>query len=305
MVGTSNEGPLEFIRHKATDYKTLRLIDYPRMQTKGIVNQRGIVPPGSRALVLLLHGTGAEHSHMGAMVEPARVFTAEANTGGLAGKALRAAEAWGPQHLPLGALAIDLPGHGFNEADHLLQLEGRAALNGSITWLADELRRLKHEHNIPLIVFARSGSPGIVLELNGVHPGLLDAMILMSPSHSRPDLDQLSVQACLDLAGSDPHFKLNEIGFDWINLLYRHMTWHNWPKPAGDVPTLILMGSEDPETPQAARDAFASMARMSPNIQYEEFAGGRHDLLTTHEWNRETLLAAYKAIYAFLRKVAR
>lgn len=290
-----------YVRHKGTDYKTLKVVDYPRLKTKAMINQKGIVPPGSKAIVVLLHGTGAGHSHMGAMTEPARVFTAAADENGMPGKILRAVGAWGENHLALGGIAFDLPGHGFNEADHLLELDGPAALEGSVEWLAGELELLKKEHGLPVVVFARSGSPGIVLELNGRRPGLVDAMILMSPSHSRPDLDQMSVQACLHLAATDSSFTLNPEGFDWINLLYRNMTWHTWPKPAGDTPTLVLMGREDPETPEEAREAFRQMARDNPNVQYAEFERGRHDLLNTHDWNRATLMEAWAVIYRFLR----
>src|SRR5262249_43126521 len=93
---------------------------------------------------------------------------------------------------------------------------------------------------------------------------------------------------------------------DWCFRIYREMTWHNDPHPFGETPTLVLVGSEDAETPQVARDIYKRyVASSGPNSHYVEVSGAGHDVINVLKPKTEQGVQAYGAIYSFLSEILR
>jgi hypothetical protein len=81
------------------------------------------------------------------------------------------------------------------------------------------------------------------------------------------------------------------------------MTWHQDPQPYGKTPTLVLVGSEDKETPDIARAFLQQYVAATPGSRYLEIAGAAHDVISLHEPRTEQGIEAYGAVYTFLHRL--
>lgn len=248
-----------------------------------------IVSPS--AFVPLFHGNGAQNSHSGAMFSILNILTAESRAGSSVLKGLTKRVQGLADYVPTHAVAWDFPFHGagpsaasFNNIDNTLD------------WIALGLKRLNT--NLPIVPVARSGSSGLLIELNLKYPGLLSGMILVSPVHPTLKLEE-GIRYVRERAksGSTP---LNEIGLNWIVSQMEQMRWQLKPNPFGGLPTLILFGAEDAQSPVGVRRVFQELAGMSPDAYYLELPRMGHDVLSPVE--PDLAFPAYEAIYRFIRR---
>lgn len=153
--------------------ETIRAELDPEFSTVRIISPNGRVPKGSQGRVVLLHGMGAETSRHSAWLQTVATLGDRRNQ--LRGTA---AQIQGmPGFRPLAPEALDLPRHGFGPRN------GFESADDVAHWLGKYLNALKAATpELPLIVVARSASPLFVTALNRLKPGLIDAMVLMSPS---------------------------------------------------------------------------------------------------------------------------
>lgn len=280
-------------------------------RTMMFYHKDGIIPADAKALVVLLHGIGADISHSGAML-PVMNFLAGPKTGKQKGSTARIHE----KHIPLGVVAIDGPGNGYGPS-----LEAIPNLDKAIQLLRLELQALKAKApELPLIVFARSASTGMMVELNRRFPELIDGLILMSPVTPEPAaMAQANEGLAQDLAeaaelrakGLKADFVPLMPVLDWDSKLYNEMSWYQDQQVLGEKPTLVIVGSEDRQTPSKVREFYRSLVQVENHSQNQFLLveGAGHDVVSiTPRFpgdveTEDRAIATYHRVYEFIGSV--
>jgi len=281
----------EDVHHKGQHFAGLARHWDETLGTARYRSAQGLLPPGARAVLPLLHGSGPMTSHAGSMLALLNILT-ESKKKKSRSKSLRALQGV-PHYSSYGGEAIDLPGsHGMPLPDGLCHLEGIVA------WILQWLSALGDEAGVRVIPVARCASATPLVELNCRHSKLLHGMILLSPmlpseaEHSNGDLmRRVSRGEC----------ELNQPAFELMNTLNAQSTWESEPDPFDGTPTLILTGAQDQQTSGHVRGQYVAWSEALPHVTYAEFNTG-HDVFNLREGqpSRE----AYAAMYAFLHKCA-
>jgi pimeloyl-ACP methyl ester carboxylesterase len=270
----------------------------------------GVVPDYAKALVVLLHGIGADISHSGAML-PIINFLGGTRTEKQSGFTHRIHQ----NYVPLGLVALDGPGNGYGPS-----IAEVPDLNSYIHLLQLQLSKLKSlSKGRPLIVFARSASTGHMVELNRQFPELVDAMILMSPMTSDPvpgakAQEGLNKDVSVALErlrqGLPSEFMPLPDLLHWDEKMYEAMDWHRLSNPLGGKPTLAMFGTNDLQTPTEVRDFYRGIMN-SPSdsngnpyeIEVVESAG--HDVVSVNGGAdvEDRGIRTYHRILDFIKKV--
>ncbi len=290
------------VQYVGENFPTLQLVDYPWLKTKGVINKKGLAPIESEAIVVMWHGWGGTRRGMGSNLSALRVFTAPEAETGFVKKVRTAAGAVGENHVELGGLTYDFPGHGHSQLFKDAFPEGEDALDIVCETVAKDLQRIRDLYNKKVIVFARSAGPALAFEMQRRHPGLISGLIGVSASHSDPAIDEKVVQAIRERIDSGA-LASSESLFEWTNHLYRLMSWHRWEDPTNGVPTLLLSGTEDAQNPIEARQDYDRLAHRWPHIEHITLEGAGHDVLSTGSSNRANMNAGYAEIYKFIREI--
>ncbi len=300
QIGLPNGKP--GVVYKGRQYNSIVAEASPFLQSMRFRNISGWAPEGVEALMAFLHGIGADISNAGTMLLPLSMFSPE--------KTKRQSGSTSNIHkkypfVRIGGEIVDLPENGYGP-------EGRD-LATLLDQLAAEYQAFKERApGRPLFGFGRSASTGIFVALNKRYPGLFDGLILMAPMSSDPvameasmagyysDLELIKRQLA---EGKEPYFVPNKPAVDYMLRLYADMDFHLDAKPLGDLPVLFLVGSEDVQTPVAAREIVKKMAATNPNAQYVEIQKAGHDVISIAPGFEAIGEKAYGIIYQFISGV--
>lgn len=280
-------------------------------QTMMFYHKNGIAPAGAKALVVLFHGVGADISHSGAMM-PVMNYLAGPKTAKKKGSTARIHE----KHIDLGVVALDGPGNGYGPP-----LDKTDTLDKTLDLFYLEMKKIKSfAPELPLIVFARSSSTGIIVAMNKKYPGLLDGMILMSPVTSEPSalaeadkgLEEDIHEAAQKIAqGLKADFIINQPVLEWDSKIYRSMRWHEDRAALGNIPTFVLVGDKDKQTPAKVHDFYIQQLSQIADGrgQFLKVEGAGHDVVSTIPKYRgdveteEKAIGTYHQIYDFIHDI--
>lgn len=275
-------------------YRRVAVAFDEELDTVRFIDRRGRVPAGSRVAVPLFHGFGADYSHSGSMISTAfGVFAGPGPRGGRGGGAKRRRFslarrlALDPGWRPAAVEAVDLPFHGGGPED-----EGLRDLDGCLEWLARGLRQLV-AFGLPVIPVCRSASGPLVLAAAARCPGMVTAVVLTGPPHPVTGFAECLRRDEADLARRG--YVPNRAGRAWFIEIYRQLAGR-WP-PAAAVPSLVLVGADDPDTPPEARRAWCALVRAGGG-EYAEVTSAGHDVLSARP--DQTAAAVYSHIYQFI-----
>lgn len=279
------------------------------LQTMMFHHKDGPVPPEAKALVVLLHGIGADVSHSGSML-PILNYLAGPKTAKKSGTMAGVHE----KHMPLAMVAIDGPGNGYGP-----KLEEVPHLETYLELLKAQIETIKKmAPHLPLVVWARSASSAGAVAVNQRYPGLIDGLILMSPTTSEPRAwkqGDEGVQEDVRRAreqiekGQTPEFLVNQETMEWDSRMHRQMRWHEDADPLKGVPTLVIVGTEDPQTPSLVQEYYTDLIGANDNGNFLQVPGAGHDVVSINPRNGEEKAVAetravgvYHAIYDFIGK---
>jgi len=274
-----------------------RTVDFVNGKWNGEVWQP---PSGSQVLVILLPGSGAHYSHAGSTLEIGSIFS-KVNAIQKADPAstkfhqeLR--RQMGDNHVIVAVDAIEVPGT-LTGPDHRY-FESRGAI---AEWLGEMIAaRRQAAGNIPTVVIARSSFGGIIPQVAKDRPGLLDGMILAGPTHPDPSL---GLNASYLFALSEHLNKVegetigNGPGYHVANQAFADANWSLSDKPMSGVPTMVLVGSNDQESPPGARAFFRA------HTDYRIIEGASHNPYINQRGTKDVALNSYGITYAFLKKI--
>jgi pimeloyl-ACP methyl ester carboxylesterase len=263
----------------------------PEFSTPRLFPATGRIPANAQARVLALHGMGANTANSKATAYMLSQL-GNADTGE-AGSTLQYLQRLST-HVPLAIEAIDLPKHGFNEAQDQFN-----TLDSVVEYLAIYIRQMKQETPyLPLYVYARSATAMFVSAVNAKYPGLIDGMIFDSPElPGRPDLEARQEESMRkSLESADKVF--NKEIHDWYKRLTRQIQWT--PDYFGNTPLLILTGSLDAELLPEERQQYQWLADHGINTLYMDIEGAGHIVFNTRRPYRNAGREAYGLFYDFL-----
>jgi pimeloyl-ACP methyl ester carboxylesterase len=316
---------LQKVVYKNAPYPNLFLSENPGLNTMQVTLAPGgdLAPNDMELMAVGLHGQVGAYSHMGSMyyfadlldklnrprTQKTESFAAELHSRLLS----RGLEK------KIGVKLLDLPGHGSGP-----NLRHFPSLESVVDWLAEEFKSVRAtldrsgRKHVPLIVVARSFSPNLIWQLAKKYPGLIDAMVAISPTHPDETIGYASsyagaIREAVGLDISNP--MLNFTAFEWINNRRTTIQWHLSNTPF-EIPTYIQTGFEDGQTPASARDWFALAAATRPN-RYQAFRNRGHDTLrlpfplradsrdavVAHRDDVATSLTAWEGFYEFLNLI--
>jgi len=275
----------------------------PEADTMRFRSAEGRIPKGSQAIITLFHGIGADISHSGTMLIALNMFLQE-RTQRSTGTTAKIHNTY--PYIKFAAQSMDLPENGYGGQGE--------DLSTTIEILANEFRGLKElAPELPLIVFGRSASTGILVAVNHKYPSLIDGMILMSPMTPEPNAYKASVKGYEEdwatiarqvAEGKKPAFSPNPPAADWMGRVYGEMNWHLNPKRAfGNLPVLVLVGSKDAQTPPEVRELFKKYVQYSPDGHYVEIEGAGHDVISIMPQDIPRGVRAFGAIYNFTNEI--
>lgn len=256
----------------------------------------------------LFHGFGADHSHSGAMFPLLQILT-DPKTERSPDNSMIARAQKLTNYVPAVGVAIDLPAHGGGP-----RLSRRFAQDPNMTvdWLAAKLMQIKARFSpLPLVPLGRSGSPGFLILVNQRYPGLLDGMVLMSPQLPDASVLRHVVERLYARESSGEIKRLNYDGLNWAQQIFgKQMHWHLEEDPFQGLPTLVLIGGADPETPESARQMWHDIVERSPNAVYAEVPNAGHDVTAYLKGDKKKLepvsaaasAGALAAIYDLVRR---
>ena len=281
--------PHESVQHKGQHFAGLVRRWDTQLNTYRYSSRRKLRSDGHAPFLPLLHGMGPVSSSAGSMLSLLNVLTESKKKRGRS-KSLKLLQAL-DHYRVYNAEAIDLPGC------HTLPESSVQDLAGMCEWAYSWLESAKEHCQSSLIPIARCASAAIIVEINRRYPKLFCGMVLLSPmlpadaAHSNGDLLQrVSVGECA----------LNEAAFALMNGMNEESKWDRLSDPFGASPTLILFGSRDPQTSDAARDRIRHWSTVLPHVRAYQLATG-HDVMNLREGSES--VRAYDKLYEFLRNV--
>ncbi|MCB0390477.1 MAG: hypothetical protein KDD58_04260 [Bdellovibrionales bacterium] len=206
-------------------------------------------------------------------------------------------------YIRFGAEAIDLPFHGYGPNNKKYWQTKQAAI-----WLGNYIINMKKEApELPIFIISRSTSSvlaSLSLQNEEIRQSI-SGLIFVSPSWpNEPEIIQYGVSDLMSIASQKNGLFLNDIGMAWaINLLHSE-SWNQFN--FYNIPTLILIGKDDPQVHESERLHFQNLASQHSNIHFKEIEDGKHDLLGIQNSNnkdRRASINTYLSIYSFASDV--
>lgn len=265
----------------------------PEFDTIRLFTATGRLGHNPQVRMLFTHGNGATYSNADAMRRPLRYFSDEAGTARASSNVTKIRQY--PRFVKVASEAPDLPFHRFGSRNP--SLRNYSAVTDY--WIR-YLKIMKSETpNIPLVVFTRSSSAVLFLNILEKEPGLIDAFILMSPTIPlNPDL-VLQASNLLYEKAARGEFPINHEGLNWIDSILIQAHWDL--STLKKTPTLILTGKEDWEVVEIERDFLKQVAAINPNVTYVDIPGAGHDVLReTKTYKDRDILKTLMLIQDFL-----
>lgn len=300
--------PDNSVTYKSQRYNKIVAEPSPYIQGMRYRRAEGLVRLGDQVIMPLLHGMGMNTSHAGAMFFALNLFSSAKSENRTSKKfSVTAAIHEKFPYTQIAAVSFDLPGNGFGSSKLM-------SLTELIDGIAAEFRYYKSlAPHLPLIPVGRSAGSGILYEVNKRYPGLMDGIIVIAPVPTDPVALKIAIQGFYDdtakktetyqAQGKEIDFFPNDAVLDWCVKLYTEMTWTKDAKPMGDIPTLILVGSEDLETPETSRALYRQYAATNPNAQYVEVQGAAHDVLNVMKPKTEQGIESYGRILELVANI--
>ena len=267
-------------------YPNLRMVpnnfgDYPYNGMSYVPRKS---PQKPQALVLGLHGLGAEDSHGGTLFGLLEILSNPKHPlYQIVVKQLMKDHLNDPQKYPASepvvvkAEVLDLPNSGNGPPVTNKQFNTLADFKERFRRYVEELK--KREGNIPVIVIARSAASGLVASVVEDYPDLIDGLVMVGPTHPDPKMGINSSLAALLLEIYQHVVRGNYAAIVWIKRLYAEMTWHRHPaKIFSKLKTLILVGANDIEVSKEAAQDYQKWARDYPNVQFRIYPQAEHDV---------------------------
>jgi hypothetical protein len=245
------------------------------------VEQNGL--PKSLQLILpIFHGIGAlRTSHGGTPMRWSRAFSyVRDSTRKAVAKELKKQRR---TPFPVASETFDWPMSGnfvgSGETHSYEQRWGSGA--ATIQTLTGHFARLRDKYKIRrLVPIGASAAPTIL----GDHriQSQIDGLIFLGPviPGIAAGFDQ-SVGNFHRLAAEGKIFTPNWPAFDWWYKAVQGASWADDPQPFR-VPTLILVGENDPEVPLQTREWLQNQARINPLVEMYIIPNARHDVLTSY-----------------------
>lgn len=258
----------------------------------------GRMPNDAKVRVLLTHGAGAIYSHSDAM-RPLVRWLGEGK--GLAKPSSNVSKLREHETFTKVAIeAIDLPFHGKGSRDEKLHNKEEVT-----AYLIRYLKQMKAETpHLPLVVFGRSSSPSLFIDILSREPDLIDGMIAMSPVIPlNPEIVREGTRLALEMAEKGL-FPVYPEGLNWVDNLLMQVHWHE--KSLNGKPALFLTGKDDWEVVDLERNLMARVAAENSNVRYIDIPGAGHDVFRETKINNDKqVLQTLKAVEDFLSEMAK
>ena len=288
IESTETDEVLLRVEHKGQHFAGLIRIRDDKLHADRYTSSRRRCSTTSSVFLPLLHGMGPMTSCAGSMFAILNTLTASKRKKGRS-KSLKLLREL-PNYRICDAEAIDLPGCFGRQLP-----EEHSCLDGICNYVRRWLVPIQTATGAPIIPIARCASATIVVELNRLHPGLFEGMILLSPmlpsdaEHSNNDLiGRVAAREC----------ELNEVAYHLMNEINSESTWESQDDPFMGLPTLILTGSNDQQTSADARQVFSNWDHRHGHVTWAQFDTG-HDVFDLKQG--APAVAAFGMVYQFLR----
>src|SRR5690606_2307055 len=90
----------------------------------------------------------------------------------------------------------------------------------------------------------------------------------------------------------------------WMDRGYKDMNWHLDPKSAfGNVPVLVLVGTDDGQTPAQVRELYRQYTQLSPDGRDIEIDDAGHDVICRMTKDIARRVRASGAVYTFVSDI--
>lgn len=273
----TSDFPLERVSLEADEkFRTIRLIH----------SINGRIPEGSKARILFLHGNGSSRSRAFSMAGILRTLVERlAPDSYRSGKTINYLRR--NLNIPLAGEAIDLPGCGNGPA-----LDDFPNIDKVADWLASYIIDMKKgSPELPIIVFTRSSSAALAIEVAKKYPKLIDAFILMSPTYpGDPQLIKDGTDVVKKMA-EEGVFTINEPGLAWIDKILLQTKWTI--DTFANIKAYILTGENDEQVVAKEKAFYKSFAQFNTSVTYHMFPGAEHNVLDTTDKQMEVTPGVY------------
>lgn len=247
-----------------------------------IRHQNAPSPHDVDAQMVLMHGLGMNYSGPTSWAQhiAALTVTAEKPKGGSTASFLRSL----PRFQSMAVEAVDLPGSASATPTELIEysadIHSRSELSVLVNHIAGYLRDVRRRNpKIPLFVVARSAYGRILPEVNRQFPGLIDKMVLISPTYPGGVARDRAQLLGAEQEAAESGTAIKHSVTDWFFRITNKINWQI-PRYFGQTPTLIMTGSLDTQVTNEDRGDLRSLADHNYNLRYVEFAA-EHDVLKT------------------------
>jgi pimeloyl-ACP methyl ester carboxylesterase len=263
-----------------------------RHRTLRMIGRNGRVPEDSKARILVLHGNGTSRSRAFTMATIVRFFSGRSQTT----KTMNLLRQ-GPDYIPVAAESIDAPGCGVGPGLHDFK-----NIDDVTNWLASyiiDMRRATPD--LPLILFTRSSSAALAMSVAKKYPGLIDGLVLMSPTlPGNAEIIDAGARAMYEYERQQ-QFVINGPGLQWIDRMLKQIpVWT--PEYFGDRRVFILTGDHDDQMVNLERETYKRIADTQPNVKYTAYPAP-HEVVSTSEPNRAVGQGALADVLKFIRDV--
>lgn len=270
----------------------------PQFQSIRLFPATGRLPKNAQLRVLFFHGSAGAYSHCKSMTQHMYLLGHQGKD--FSRKSLAKMIRGLPNFVHIAAECMDGPFHGLGSRDELLYDQDELA-----RYYAGYLRQARAETpNLKLVVFTRSSSANILFEVVKRYPGLIDGMVLMSPTVPVKEWYESALQKLRALAAKG-EIEMNEKGAHWIMSLLSHSKWDK--ETLKNIPTLILSGDSDFERDAGELIFLQGLAAVSPNINLLNIPHAEHDVLRptdSGQYDKPQILETVRAIEDFFSKFA-
>ncbi len=273
--------------------------DYiPEFDTIRQYSVSGRIPSDAKVRVLVTHGSGAIYSHSDAMRQVIRWLGEDKGLAKLSSNISKIREY--PNFTKVAIEAIDLPFHGKGSRAENLRDKDEVS-----KYLERYLIHMKEETpHLPIVVFGRSSSPSLFIEILTRNPSLIDAVIFMSPVVPlNREIVMEGTRKALEMAEKG-EFAVYPEGLAWIDNILLNTRWNE--NSLNHKPALFLTGREDWEVVDIERNFMSTLAQKHSNVRHIDIPGAGHDVFRQTKINTDKqVLETLKAIEDFLAEVAK
>lgn len=270
----------------------------PEFKTIRQFSVSGRIPSDAKVRVLVTHGSGAVYSHSDAMRSLIRSLGEDK---GLAKPSSNISRLREYENFTKVALeAIDLPFHGQGNRHESLRNKEDVT-----QYLIRYLKQMKAETpHLPLVVFGRSSSPSLFIEILTREPGLIDGVINMSPVVPlTKEIVTEGTRLALEMAAKG-EFPVYPEGLHWIDNLLLNTKWDE--TSLNGKPALFLTGKADWEVTDVERNFMARLAQDHANVRHIDIPGAGHDVFRENKINNDKqVLQTLKSVQDFLADMAK